>query len=146
MRRSLGHFDNAGAAAVASAVGLALAARYGWLGRSGPSSATEAVAVVLYGYSVWLAVTNSILTWPTGIVATGLYLYLFYEWKLYADAGLQVIYIAFSVAGLWAWQRRAERAQANRAERIPGRRRSPFCSRSPSPRSSYANTYLLSGD
>lgn len=102
-------------------VALVLATEYGWLGRYGASGQTEVAAVVLYALSVWLAVKNSILTWPTGIAATSLYLYLFYDWELYADAGLQLVYIAFSVAGLWAWWRRGERVERPEAERAPAR-------------------------
>jgi nicotinamide mononucleotide transporter len=100
------------------ALTLALVTELRWLGAYGPSGQVEVAAVVLYAMSVWLAAKNSILTWPTGIVATGLYLYLFYEWELYADAGLQLVYIAFSVAGLWAWWRRGEREELAEAERV----------------------------
>lgn len=96
---------------------LSLATEFRWLGSYGPSGQIEVAAVVLYAASVWLAVKNSIVTWPVGIVATGLYLYLFYEWELYADAGLQLVYIAFSVAGLWAWWRRGERDEIGEVER-----------------------------
>jgi nicotinamide mononucleotide transporter len=97
---------------------LAVATEFGWLGAYGPSGQVEVAAVVLYAMSVWLAVKNSILTWPVGIVATGLYLYLFYDWRLYADAGLQLVYIGFSVAGLWAWWRRGEQDEVTEAERV----------------------------
>jgi nicotinamide mononucleotide transporter len=97
---------------------LALATEFRWLGPYGPSGQVEVAAVVLYAMSVWLAVKNSILTWPIGIVATGLYLYLFYDWKLYADAGLQLVYIAFSLAGLWAWWRRGETDELAEADRV----------------------------
>lgn len=88
------------------ALALVLATAFHWLGAYGPSGQVEVAAVVLYAVSVWQAVKNSIWTWPTGIVATALYLYLFYDWRLYADAGLQLVYIAFSAAGLYAWWRR----------------------------------------
>jgi nicotinamide mononucleotide transporter len=78
----------------------------------------EVAAVVLYAASVWLAVRRSILTWPTGIAATGLYLYLFADWRLYADAGLQLVFIAFSAWGWRAWSRGAEPG-------IPEARRTP---------------------
>jgi nicotinamide mononucleotide transporter len=97
---------------------LAVATESGWLGAYAPSGQVEVAAVVLYAMSVWLAVKNSILTWPVGILATGLYLYLFYDWKLYADAGLQLVYIAFSIAGLWAWWRRGEQDEFTQAERV----------------------------
>jgi nicotinamide mononucleotide transporter len=96
---------------------LSLATEFRWLGSYSPSGQVEVAAVVLYAASVWLAVKNSILTWPVGIVATGFYLYLFYDWRLYADAGLQLVYIAFGVAGLWAWWRRGERDELAEVER-----------------------------
>jgi nicotinamide mononucleotide transporter len=106
-------------AGLSCAVVLVLATEFEWLGRYGPSGQVEVAAVVLYAASVWLAVKNSVFTWPVGIVATALYLYLFYDWKLYADAGLQAVYIAFSVAGLVAWLRRSTRPGAVEAERVP---------------------------
>lgn len=64
---------------------------------------------------------GSILTWPTGIAATGLYLYLFSEWRLYADAGLQLVFMAFSAWGWLAWSRGSVPG-ARAARRIPARR------------------------
>ena len=101
------------------ALALALATELRWLGPYGPTGQVEVAAVVLYALSVWLAVKNSILTWPVGIAATCLYLYLFYEWRLYADAGLQLVYIAFSLAGLWAWRRREKREEVAEAQHAP---------------------------
>lgn len=100
------------------ALTLVVITEFRLLGDYGPSGQVEVAAVVLYAASVWLAVKNSIWTWPTGIVATALYLYLFYDWKLYADAGLQVVYIAFSLGGLWAWWRRGERGEVIEADRV----------------------------
>ena len=104
---------------VFGAAALVVATELRWLGAYGASGQVEVAAVVLYALSVWLAVKNSILTWPTGIAATGLYLYLFYEWELYADAGLQLVFIAFSVAGFWAWWRRGDRAAPAEAGHAP---------------------------
>jgi nicotinamide mononucleotide transporter len=92
------------------ALGLVVATERRLLGSYGPSGQVEVAAVVLYAASVWLAVKRSVLTWPTGIAATGLYLYLFGEWRLYADAGLQLVFIAFSAWGWLAWSRGEERA------------------------------------
>jgi nicotinamide mononucleotide transporter len=96
---------------------LVVITEFRWLGGYGPSGQVEVAAVVLYAASVWLAVKNSIWTWPIGIVATALYLYLFFDSQLYADAGLQVVYIGFSLAGLWAWWRRAEHGEVSEADR-----------------------------
>jgi nicotinamide mononucleotide transporter len=100
------------------ALTLVVITEFRWLGDYGPSGQVEVAAVVLYALSVWLAVKNSIWTWPTGIVATALYLYLFYDWRLYADAGLQVVYIAFSLGGLWAWWRRGQHGEVTEADRV----------------------------
>jgi nicotinamide mononucleotide transporter len=76
------------------------------LGAYGPSGWPELIAVVLYALSVWCAVHKSIWTWWTGIAATSIYLYIFWDLALYADAGLQVVFIAFSISGLYAWRHR----------------------------------------
>jgi nicotinamide mononucleotide transporter len=96
------------AVGLSCALGLIVATEWRLLGSYGPSGQVEVAAVVLYAGSVWLAVKRSILTWPTGIAATALYLYLFGEWRLYADAGLQLVFIAFSAWGWWTWSRGAE--------------------------------------
>jgi nicotinamide mononucleotide transporter len=52
---------------------------------------------------VWLSVRQNILSWPTAIVNVVLYAVVFYQAKLYADMGLQVIYAALSVYGWYEW-------------------------------------------
>ena len=47
----------------------------------------------------------------------GPYLYLFYDWRLYADAGLQLVFIAFSATGMWTWWRGGERGEPTQARR-----------------------------
>jgi nicotinamide mononucleotide transporter len=55
--------------------------------------------------SVFLANRNSIHTWWTGIIATVLFGFLFYEVKLYADVTLQIFFTLTSVYGWWKWLR-----------------------------------------
>src|SRR5205814_376939 len=50
-----------------------------------------------------LSVRQNIWSWPTGIVNVVLYAVVFYETKLYADMGLQVIYAGLSVYGWYEW-------------------------------------------
>lgn len=52
---------------------------------------------------VWLTTRQSLWCWPTGILNAALFLVLFMEVRLYADAGLQVVYVALSVYGWWRW-------------------------------------------
>ncbi len=64
----------------------------------------EGTAVVFGLVSVWLSTREHIASWPTAIVNVGLYALLFFREKLYADAGLQVIYLCLSVYGWYEWK------------------------------------------
>jgi nicotinamide mononucleotide transporter len=63
----------------------------------------ELVAAVVGAVSVWLSVRQNIWSWPTAIVNVVLYALVFYDAKLYADMGLQVIYAVLSVYGWYEW-------------------------------------------
>ena len=63
----------------------------------------EIVAVVFTLANVWLAVKQNMWTWPTGIVSVILYGIVFYQSRLYANTGLQVIYFALSIHGWYEW-------------------------------------------
>jgi nicotinamide mononucleotide transporter len=73
-----------------------------WLGAHG-SSCLELVAFVFGAVSVWLSTRQNVWSWPTAIVNVGLYALIFYEAKLYADAGLQLVYLVLSVYGWYEW-------------------------------------------
>jgi nicotinamide mononucleotide transporter len=66
-------------------------------------SPLEISAAVFGAWSVWLSVRQNILSWPTAIVNVVLYGIVFYEAKLYADMGLQVIYTILSIYGWYQW-------------------------------------------
>ena len=63
----------------------------------------EIVAAVFGVISVFLSVRQNIWSWPTAIVNVGLYVFVFYESKLYADTGLQVIYVVLNAYGWYHW-------------------------------------------
>ncbi len=63
----------------------------------------EIFAVATTLACVWLTVRQNIWTWPLGLAAVTLYGIFFYEHKLYADMGLQVVYFAFNVYGWYEW-------------------------------------------
>ena len=63
----------------------------------------ELVAAIVGAVSVWLSVRQNIWSWPTAIVNVVLYAVVFYEARLYADMGLQVIYAVLSVYGWYEW-------------------------------------------
>ena len=66
-------------------------------------SPLEIVAAIVGVVSVSLSVRQNIWSWPTAIVNVSLYVIVFYEAKLYADMGLQVVYIALSLYGWYQW-------------------------------------------
>lgn len=68
-----------------------------------PVNQLELVAAIVGAVSVWLSVRQNIWSWPTAIVNVVLYALVFYEAKLYADMGLQVIYAVLSVYGWYEW-------------------------------------------
>jgi nicotinamide mononucleotide transporter len=66
---------------------------------------TEILGFVTGIASVWLAVRGRVETFPVGIANNIFFFVLFAEAALYADAALQVAYVALSLAGWWAWLR-----------------------------------------
>lgn len=66
-------------------------------------SSLELFAALLGAISVYLSVRQNIWSWPTAIVNVVVYAFVFYQAKLYADMGLQVIYAALSVYGWYEW-------------------------------------------
>ena len=73
-------------------------------GAGGTGLSPLEIAAALFGaWSVWLSVRQKILSWPTAIVNVVLYAIVFYQAKLYADMGLQVIYAGLSIYGWYEW-------------------------------------------
>ncbi|UOQ98522.1 nicotinamide riboside transporter PnuC [Hymenobacter sp. 5317J-9] len=71
------------------------------------ASPLEVAAVVTGAACVWLAARNSIWNFPVGIVNGILYLVVFWQSRLYSDAGLQLAFIALLVYGWVKWLRKA---------------------------------------
>jgi len=69
-------------------------------------SGMEFVAAIFGVISVWFSRKNNILVYPTGIISVLLYVFICYEYKLYADSGLNVYYFIMSVIGWVNWTRK----------------------------------------
>jgi nicotinamide mononucleotide transporter len=87
-----------------------------------PLSYIEAIGTVLYLASVWLVARRNVLTWPVGIVSVLLYMALFYQVALYADALEQGYYLVASVYGWIYWSRSAAETVTTTGARYGTRR------------------------
>lgn len=68
-------------------------------------TALEIAANAFNAAAILLAGRNSVHTWWTGVAGCALFGVLFLEVRLYADATLQLFFIATSIYGWWAWLR-----------------------------------------
>jgi nicotinamide mononucleotide transporter len=63
----------------------------------------EAVAVILGLVSVFLVTRQNVWCYPLGIISVFIYIFIFFDVKLYADMGLQVFFIILQVYGWYEW-------------------------------------------
>ncbi len=68
-----------------------------------PTSWAEVLGFVTGLLTVGLLVRRHILNWPLGILNVLLLMVVFWTAGLYADAGLQIVYVVLGVYGWWAW-------------------------------------------
>ncbi|MFZ4620812.1 MAG: nicotinamide riboside transporter PnuC [Bacteroidota bacterium] len=64
---------------------------------------TEIIAVILGLLSVYLVTRQNVWCYPLGIISVFIYIFIFYEVKLYADMGLQVFFIVLQAYGWYEW-------------------------------------------
>lgn len=84
--------------AVASAL-LLVAAWLRWM----PLGMTEVLGFVTGGVGVWLVVRENVWNWPIGLANNVFFFILFLQERLFADMGLQVVYLVLGVYGWWHW-------------------------------------------
>ena len=65
----------------------------------------ETLAVVAAVAYLVLAIRQNIWCWAAALVSTTVYLYVFYNARLYMESGLQVFYIAMAFYGWYQWSR-----------------------------------------
>ncbi len=63
----------------------------------------EWTAATLGVINIALLIWRSVLNYPFGIAMVALYIFVFWEERLYAEAGLQVFFILAQAYGWWAW-------------------------------------------
>jgi nicotinamide mononucleotide transporter len=81
----------------------------------------EAVGFATGGACVWLAVRQHVWTWPIGLANNVAFLVLFWQARLFADAGLQLVYFALGAYGWWNWLRGGDGRSGLAVTRVRGR-------------------------
>ncbi|MDR2805016.1 MAG: nicotinamide riboside transporter PnuC [Dysgonamonadaceae bacterium] len=78
-------------------------------------SLLELIAVVFTFTSILLAVKEKIWTFPLAIVGSLLFLYLFFDHRVYSSAVLQLVFLSFNLFGWWKWTHpKADEAKADK--------------------------------
>ncbi len=65
--------------------------------------AIEIVAAVITIISIWMATDEDVAYYPTGIVSVLLYAWIFFHARLYAETGLQGVWLVLMIYGWHAW-------------------------------------------
>ena|SRR5436190_3557622 len=79
----------------------------------------EIVGVIFGFLGVALTVKENIWCWPVGVVSVAAYVVVFWQAKLYADMGLQVVYVVLCLYGWWAWLHGGSQHGALKVARAP---------------------------
>ena len=67
-------------------------------------SLLEILGFITGATCVLLQVRENIWNWPIGIANNIMFMVLFWQSKLYADAALQIFFMSISVYGWWKWR------------------------------------------
>jgi nicotinamide mononucleotide transporter len=66
----------------------------------------EVIGVITGLICVYLAAVNNILNWPIAMISVGVYIFIFFNARLYADMGLQFYFMAMNIYGWYYWSRK----------------------------------------
>lgn len=62
------------------------------------------ISATIFGFTcVWLTIRENIWCWPTGIIQVALYIFVFYQARLYSDMGLHAVYVVMQLYGWYNW-------------------------------------------
>jgi nicotinamide mononucleotide transporter len=86
-----------------------------------PISLTEVLGFVTGAACVYLVVRQNIWNFPLGIANNLFFLMLFGQARLFADAGLQLVYIVLGAQGWYNWRFGGKDRTALKVERASGR-------------------------
>lgn len=66
----------------------------------------EVIGVITGLLCVYLAAKNNIWNWPFAIVSVTIYIFIFFEARLFADMGLQFYFFVVNIYGWYYWSRK----------------------------------------
>jgi len=66
----------------------------------------EIIAIIFATFSVIYSWKNNILTYPTGLVSTGIFVYMMLQWNLYGDMIINAYYFYMSIYGWLLWSKK----------------------------------------
>lgn len=90
---------------ISAVTALLLAASwFKWL----PLDFTEALGFATGAVCVWLVTKGNIWNWPVGLANNLFFAVLFWKARLFADFGLQGVYLILGFYGWWKWLRGGE--------------------------------------
>ena len=82
---------------------------------------TEVIGFVTGGVCVWLIVRENMWNWPIGLANNIVFFVLFTQARLFADAGLQIVYLFLGIYGWWHWLRGGEQRSELKVTHAPVR-------------------------
>lgn len=65
---------------------------------------------------VWLAAKNNIWNWPIACISVIIYVFFFFEGKLYSDAALQIYFLVMNIYGWYYWSK--DRNQPSKERKV----------------------------
>lgn len=66
----------------------------------------EITAVIFGIASVWYARKENILVFPMGIISVLIFIYIFFSGRMFANAGINIVYFFTNVYGWYNWSRK----------------------------------------
>ncbi|RZA02843.1 MAG: nicotinamide riboside transporter PnuC [Sphingobacteriaceae bacterium] len=69
-------------------------------------SLLEVAGVISGLLCVYLAAKNIIWNWPLAIISVAIYIFIFYDSRLFADMGLQGYFLAVNIYGWYFWSKK----------------------------------------
>lgn len=79
---------------------------------AGPLGKVELFGTIFSAICVYLAIKHNMWTWFFGALGVILFGYLFFQFGLYSDAGLQILfYLPMQLVGFFMWRRAATQAE-----------------------------------